>query len=267
MLMVGSLIVGGALAAAVPAAAQDGATLDRVVTNGELRVGMSGNQAPFNMKSRTGSMIGLEVDMANLLAAAMQVELTIVNKPFGQLMGALESGEVDMVISGMAITPARAQSAAFVGPYMLSGKSILAKATSPLGTADSPDDINQASIKLAALENSTSQSFIERYVPNAQLVAVADYDAAVQMVLNDEVDALVADQPITLLSILRDPDAGLGTLEEPMTIEPIGIAVPADDRRFAGLVQNYVDALEGTGILEVLRRKWLEDGSWIAALP
>ncbi len=263
----GALLVGSAVAAAVPAAAQDGATLDRVVANGELRVGMSGNQAPFNMKSRTGSMIGLEVDLANILAAAMQVELTIVNKPFGELMAALDGGDVDMVISGMAITPERAQRAAFVGPYMLSGKSILAKANSPLGNAADVDDINLSTIKLAALENSTSQTFIERNVPDAQFIAVADYDVGVQMVLNDEVDALVADMPITLLSILRYPDAGLATLAEPMTIEPIGIAVPASDQRFTRLVQNYVDALEGTGILEALRKKWLEDGSWIAALP
>lgn len=249
-----------------PVAAQDGATLGRVVTSGELRVGMSGNQPPFNMMGRTGSLMGLEVDLANILAAAMEVDLNIVTKPFGELMGALSAGEVDMVISGMAITPGRAQDASFVGPYMLSGKSILTNSTA-LAAADSADDINRRNLKLAALENSTSQAFIERFVSEAQFVAIQDYDAGVQMVLDDEVDALVADMPITLLSILRYPDAGLATLTEPLTIEPIGIAVPASDHRFRALVQNYVDTLEGTGILEALRMKWLEDGSWIAALP
>ena len=176
------LLALSALAVSTPAAAQDGATLNRVVANGELRVGMSGNQAPFNMMSRTGSLMGLEVDLANILAAAMQVELTIVTKPFGQLLAALDAGEVDMVISGVAITPERAQSAAFVGPYMLSGKSILTNSTA-LAAADSVDDINRRNLKLAALENSTSQAFIERWVPDAQFVPIQDYDAGVQMVL------------------------------------------------------------------------------------
>ncbi len=260
------LLTLSALAVSTPAAAQDGATLDRVVATGELRVGMSGNQAPFNMMSRTGSLMGLEVDLANILAAAMQVDLTIVTMPFGELLAALEAGEVDMVLSGMAITLERAQSVSFVGPYMLSGKSILTNSTA-LAAADSVDDINRRNLKLAALENSTSQAFIERWVPDAQFVPIQDYDVGVQMVLNDEVDALVADMPITLLSLLRYPDAGLATLAEPLTIEPIGIAVPASDNRFRGLVQNFMDTLEGTGILEALRVKWLEDGSWIAALP
>lgn len=263
-------LVGGCLVAlgafATPVVAQDGATLDRVVTNSELRVGMSGNQPPFNMRSRTGSLIGLEVELANILAAAMNVELEIVTKPFGDLMAALEAGEVDMVISGMAITPARARRASFVGPYMLSGKSILTNSTA-LAAADSADDINRRNLKLAALENSTSQAFIERHAPDAQFVPIKDYDAGVQMVMNDEVDALVADMPITLLSILRFPDAGLVTLAEPLTIEPIGIAVPKMDNSFKSLVQNYIDTLEGTGILDALRQKWLEDGSWIPALP
>ena len=39
---------------------------------------------------------------------------------------ALEAGKVDMVISGMTITPARNRKVAFVGPYYVSGKGILA---------------------------------------------------------------------------------------------------------------------------------------------
>ena len=262
----GLMVAGLALAVASVGAAQETPTLDRVLQSGELRVGMSGNQPPFNATSRTGSLIGLEVDFATLLAIAMGVEVNIVQKPFGELLAAMKAGEVDMVMSGMAITAERTREASFVGPYMLSGKSILTNSRT-LAAADSAGDINRADLKLAALENSTSQRFIERFVPEAQLVTVKDYDEAVQMVISDEIDALVADMPICLLSLLRYPNEGLATLTEPLTIEPIGIAVPANDLQFRNLVTNYVDAMERTGILQQLRKKWLEDGSWIAALP
>ena len=52
-------------------AAQDSPTLDRIVETSTLRVGMSGSQPPFNMKARDGAPMGLEVDLANALAAAM----------------------------------------------------------------------------------------------------------------------------------------------------------------------------------------------------
>lgn len=245
--------------------AQDAPVLDRVITSGTLRVGMSGNQPPFNFRNRSDAMAGMEVDLAQLMAHAMGVELEIVTRPFGQLGAALEAGEVDMVMSGMAITAERAREMLFVGPYMVSGKSILTNSR-VLAAADEAGDINDADLKLAALEGSTSQRFIERNVAQAQLVTVDDYDEAVQMVIDDSVDALVADMPICILSVLRFPDRGLATLTEPLTIEPIGAAVPANDPMFRSLVQNYIDGLAGLGALEELRLKWFEDGSWIATL-
>jgi polar amino acid transport system substrate-binding protein len=247
-------------------AAQDAPVLDRVMQAQTLRVGMSGNQPPFNFSNRSGAMAGMDVDLATLLAGAMGVELSIVTKPFGQLRAALEAGEVDMVMSGMAITAERARDALFVGPYMVSGKSILTNSRA-LAAAEEAVDINRTDLKLAALAGSTSQTFIELYVPEAQLITVDDYDEAVQMVLDDDVDALVADMPICVLSVLRYPDRGLATLTEPMTIEPIGIAVPANDLMFQSLVQNYLDGLAGLGVVEELQSKWFADGSWIATLP
>lgn len=246
--------------------AQDSPVLDKVVKNRVIRVGMSGNQPPYNVKSRSGSMIGIEVDLAQLIAAGLRVELEIVNKPFGELLAELEAGKVDMVMSGMAITPERARKVSFVGPYLMAGKSILTK-SSALAEATETGDINSADITLAALENSTSQQFVERVLPESKLVKVADYDDAVQMLNEGKIDALVADMPICMLTLLRHPDAGFATLQQPFTVEPIGIAVSATDPQFMNLIDNYVDAIEKAGVLDKLRMKWLRDASWIAALP
>ena len=243
------------------AAAPDGSpVISRIVENGALRVGMSGNQPPFNAKSRSGQLIGLEVDFAGLLAGAMGAELEIVTRPFGELLGALLAGDVDLVMSGMTINAERARHTAFVGPYAMAGKSILTK-SSVLAAAQSVGDLNKAELKLAALENSTSQAFVERHLSEAQLVKIEDYDDGVQMLIDGEVDALVADMPICVISIMRFPNENLATLAKPMTIEPIGMALPAKDPLFAGLLQNYLTTFEGVGALEQLRKKWMEDNS------
>ena len=72
------------LAASTEAA--DAPVLKRVLETGQLRVGMTGNQPPMNVKSRTGAFIGLDVDLANMLAESMGVKLTMVPKPFPQLL-------------------------------------------------------------------------------------------------------------------------------------------------------------------------------------
>jgi len=85
------------------------------------------------------------------------------------------------------------------------------------------------------------------------------------MVMDTRVQAMVADYPTCLLAVLRNP--GLATVVSPFTFEPLGIALPADDPLFVNLVQNYMTMLEGTGLMDELRAKWLDDPSWLSQLP
>lgn len=262
-LMLGGLL---ALAAALPLNALAGDTLQRVVDFKVLKVGMSGNQPPMTMTNREGGMMGFDVDLAKALADAMKVKLEIIPMPFGELMSALEKDKIDMVLSGLSITPGRTEMVSFVGPYMMSGKSILTK-NSVLAKIQESNDFNRKELKLVALSNSTSASFVRAVAPDAQLIEVASYDEGVAMLIDDKADAMVADMPVCVLSVARFPEAGLTTLEKPLTVEPIGIAVSKDDPQFFNLVDNYLRAYEKTGILGQIRKKWFEDSSWVAALP
>jgi len=241
--------------------------LARIVKNGKLRVGMSANQPPLNFRSKSGTLMGLEVDLATALASLMEVKLEIVERPFGELLGALEKGDVDLVMSGMTITASRNLRAAFVGPYFLSGKSILTKSTSPLARATQTDDLDQADLTLAALAGSTSQRFVETLLPQAKLVATQNYDEAVKLLLGDRVQALVADYQIVELTAFLHPKENLTTLSRPLTIEPIGIAAPPGDALLLNFLENTLSALEAGGVLEALNERWLKQSDWVQELP
>ena len=117
--------------------------------------------------------------------------------------------------------------------------------------------------KITCLKGSTSEKFVRAYMPNTEMIPVENYDVGVNMVLNDQADALVADVPICLVTLLRYQDEGLVTLDEPLTIEPIGMALPPDDPQFLNLVENYLSALELSGALQMLDQIWFEDGQWL----
>lgn len=246
--------------------AMAGETLQRVIDFKVLKVGMSGNQPPMTMTSREGAPMGFDVDLAKALANAMKVKLEIVKMPFGELLGALDEDKVDMILSGMSITPERTEMVSFVGPYMMSGKSILTK-NSVLAKISGADEFNRSNIKLLALKNSTSADFVRNVAPDATLVEVDSYDEGVAMIIDGKGDAMVADMPMCVLSVARYPDAGLTTLERPLTVEPVGIAVNKDDLQFLNLVDNYLEAYEKTGLLSKLREQWFKNTSWVAALP
>ncbi len=260
------VLLGTLLVLGIANVAAAGETLQRIIDFKTLKVGMSADQPPMTAINREGGVMGFDVDLARAMASAMRVQLDIQVMPFGDLLKALEDKKIDMVISNMSITPERSEQAHFVGPYMMAGKSILTR-NSVLAEARDSGAINRADVRMAAVRNGTSAMFIRENAPEAELVEVKSSDEGVALLLDGKVDAMLADMAICKLAVLRHRDAGLVTLQQPLTIEPVGIAVSRDDPAFQNLVANYLDAYGKTGVLNNLRKKWFEESDWVAALP
>jgi len=239
--------------------------LIRITETGVLRVGMSGEQPPLNMTARNGELIGLDVALVNVLAQSMGVRAELVQAPFGQLLDKLDAGEVDIVMSGMTITPERSTRVAMVGPYYTSGKSLLTKSES-LAAVQLAEDLNSPRLRFAALEGSTSESFARNSLPQAKLELVERVDGGIQKVLAAEVDGMLADKETAHFAILRYPEAQLHMSATTFTVEPMGIAVPQDQPHLANLLQSYLTALANTGTLERVRQFWFKDPSWVKDL-
>jgi polar amino acid transport system substrate-binding protein len=240
--------------------------LDRIQQRGELLVGTAASMPPMSMTTKTGDIIGLEPDLAGEIANAMGVQLKLVDIPFPDLLPALQAGRVDLVMSSMGMTSKRNLKVAFVGPYFVSGKSLLTK-TKTLLSVEDPSDVNKPSTTLVALRNSTSQTFAEEVIPQAKLILTDKYDEAVSMVIQGTADALVADYPICVISVFRYPDEELASLVTPLTYEPIGVAMPANDPLLVNWMQNFLASFEDSGELEALKKDWFEDASWLKELP
>ena len=245
--------------------AQAGNVLNKILKNGELKVGITGTQPPLNMKDKNGELMGLEVDIAEMLAANMGVKPNFVTMPFDQLMPALESGKVDLVISSMAMTPARNLKAAFVGPYYISGKGILTK-YEKLAELKDPNGLNNPNFKVAVLKDSTSQMFVERAAPKAKMLALKGYDEAVSLLIDGKIDAVVADYPFCAFTAVRYQSQGLIAGQAPLTFEPLGMAIP-EDPLYINWLQNFLGILDGTGQLKAIGLRWLREGSWMSRLP
>ena len=240
--------------------------INRILQQGELVVGMAGNMPPLNMTTKEGELIGYEVDLARAMARAMGVRAKLEVIPFAELIPALQSGKIDLILSNMTITPGRNLKVAFVGPYFTSGKAFLTKLKT-IAMAEDLEDIDAQNTKLVTLKGSTSQAFVEEAIPDATLVTARDYDEAVKMVLEDKVHAMVADYPICVISVFRYPNQGLLSVVTQFTYEPIGVGVPAGDPLLVNWVENYMGIIEETGLLQELEDKWFMQADWLHRLP
>lgn len=246
-------------------AASAGPAMDRILKKGELVVGTSGAQPPMTATTKKGEIIGLDADISRAMADAMGVKVKFVAMPFAKLLPALEAGQVDMILSGMTITPKRNQKVAFVGPYYVSGKGILAVAEK-YADLQQATGLNTPEVTVAALKNSTSQKFAETLISKAKLILTNSYEEAIDLLFKDKVDVVVADFPFCALTAYRYKEKGLIAGESPLTFEPLGIAM-AEDTLLINWVQNFLNMLNDSGELNEMYKKWLAGGEWIDELP
>jgi ABC-type amino acid transport substrate-binding protein len=174
-------------------------------------------------------------------------------------------GDVDVVMSGMTITPQRVERATFVGPYFTSGKTLLTR-SEELARVEIAEDLDRPELRVAALRGSTSEEFARSSLSKAKLVVTAGLDEAVRRVVSGDVDALIADRETCFFAVLRYPEEGLIASSATFTLEPMGIAVALDQPQLANLLRSYFTALSETDALEKTKAIWFEDPSWVKSL-
>ena len=157
------------LALVLVTSATAGIIMDRILKKGELVIGTTGSQPPLNATTKDGKIIGMDADLANLIATGLGAEVKFEVMPFAQLLPALEKGKIDMVLSSMTMTLQRNRKVAFVGPYYASGKGILTKSKN-VAALEGREALNESGFTIAVLKDSTSQAFVEQAAPKAKLM-------------------------------------------------------------------------------------------------
>lgn len=249
------LLIGGCNTLQATDETSNSPVLSRIEQRGELILGTAANMAPMTYTRDDGKVVGLDIDLARLMAASMEVKLTIKTMQFADLLPALKRGDVDVVISNMTITPKRNMHAAFVGPYMTSGKCIITREES-IAKAEEAENLNTPETRMAVMKGSTSEDFLRVLLPDATVITTASDDEAIQMVRDDKVGGVLTDYPICLSTVKNHPDDGFVPLFSLLNYEPIGIALPGDDPLFVNWTENFLERADGTGILGELGKRW-----------
>lgn len=254
-----------ALCLALAATAFAGPALDRINKTKELRVGMAGDYPPLNALDKKGGMIGLDAELADLLAGSLGVTLKIQTMPFERLLPALKSGQIDLIISGMTITPKRNLDALFVGPYFISGQTVLTT-TEFAGKLSQSGDLNKPGVTIAAAKGTTSESTARDLFGKAKIITSKTLGGAIKLMLEGKANAVVTDYALAAVTRFRNPEKNLASLDKPFTYEPLGIAVPAGDPQLANLITNFLGVLKGSGQMAVMEKRWFQSAGWMKDL-
>ncbi len=99
--------------------AQQGDTLDKVISSKKLRCGVQLDYPPLGYRDANNVPDGYDVAYCNDIAKALGATAEIVETPSAERIPALVSNRIDVLVAGTSITPQRALTVAFTQPYVV----------------------------------------------------------------------------------------------------------------------------------------------------
>ena len=196
------------------AACAKGPSLADVKKAGKLTVATSPDFPPFE-SLEDNKVVGIEVDILNLIAKELGVELEIVQMDFDSVLTAIQSAKYDCGMSGITANEERKKNMLFTDPYYNAAQVIVVKADSAI---KSKADLKDKTVSVQTGTTAETGCQDEGIAVQA-FAANADAKAALT---TGKVDAWVVDN-LTAVQMVAESD-GLTSLEEKMTEEPYAFA-------------------------------------------
>lgn len=220
-----------------------------------LRVGMDLTYPPFEMQDPSGRPDGVGVRMAEALATRLGRELKIVPMDFSGLIPALQTGNVDLVLSSMTATDERRRTIDFSEPYAFTGLALLVRKDSDI---QSIDDLEKPGRRLTAKTATTGQSWIQRNLPDAGLVVFEDQSACVLEVVQGRADAFIYDQLSIYQYAKANPETTRGILK-PFVEESWAVGIAKGNDALREEVNTFIASFRADKGFERLADRYLAE--------
>lgn len=194
--------------------------LDKIIKKGVVTVGVRTDAYPFGYLDKSGKYLGYDPAIARLIARGIlgdEKKVKFVPVTASDRMMKLYSGDVDMVIATMSVTPKRKQIIDFSVPYYVAGQALLVKKGSKI---KSLQDLNKK--KAIIVFGSTSENSLRTAMPTLGIIGYKTYNQAYNALKQGKAEAIVSDDSILLGFALKDSSVEL--LPKRYTKEPYAVA-------------------------------------------
>ena len=236
-------------------------TLEKILQNGELRVGFEAGYMPFEMTDKKGEFVGFDIDIAKLMAKAMGVKFVPVNTAWDGIIPSLITGKFDIIMSGMTVTQERNLKINFADPYIVVGQAILLSKKHE-GAITSYKDLNDPKFVVTSKLGTTGEQATKRYIPKCTYKSFETETEAVLEVINGKADAYVYDQPNCVVVMAQQGAGKLVFLDQPFTYEPLAWAINKGDPDFMNWLNNFLKQVKNDGRYDQIYNKWIKSTDW-----
>ncbi len=218
--------------------------------------GIDANYPPFGYVDEKGNPAGFDVEAVNWIAEKMGFEVKHQPMDWDGIIPALLAGKIDMIASGMSISPERAAKVHFTDPYFQLEKVMVVRNDSELTL----DEAFSSDIKLGVQRGTSEHNTIEKMKADKNLpMELRFYDSgplAIEDLANGRIDAVAMDIFPANDSVAKGkPVKIIGAWQKG---DQFGVAIRKDDTKLQGLINEGYKMLQQDPFWEELKAKHLK---------
>lgn len=235
-LLSGLLLASGCISAP-PAQAPSATTPIPPLEKPHYTIGIDADYPPFTYRDSTANFTGLDIEAARWIAERQGFEVGFVPVPWDRVLEAFMDGHIDMVYSGMTITPEREKEVAFTIPYFTVTKSVAVRS----GSNVTLDDLNAGRLRVGAQAGSTGESWVKEHLVNTgildpgQAFMYPDVLTLTDALVNGSIDASLSDTPTQQQAIAGKPLIIIGEIP---AVEQYAVAVRKNDTHLRAVMDE-----------------------------
>jgi polar amino acid transport system substrate-binding protein len=207
---------------------------------------------PFEyIDEETKEIVGFDIDLMTAIAEKAEIEIEFKNVAWDPLLAGMALCQYDVAISAMTITEERQEKWLFSDPYFYAGQIVIVH-------IDNTEIASKYDLsgKVVGAQIGTTGSLEVEKIGGATLKTYDDIGLGVQDLMNGQIDAIVADNPLALGYVNEYPDK-LKTAGDVFTDENYGIAVCKTNTDLVEKINMGLKAVKEEGLIEELVEKWL----------
>jgi polar amino acid transport system substrate-binding protein len=216
-------------------------------------------------------MVGFEAEIAELLASELGVQAKFFQGPWANLPALLETKQIDVVLNGYELTPARAADMEHTQPYYVGWLGLMARRDGSRVTSWSDLDAVPADgrkLKIGVLQASGAHHYLsDHYADKVEIVVYEGTTDGMREVETGKLDATLADVPAVIF--YRDRFAGLKQIGEQVGKTYYVIFARRGDSRLRDALNRGIARLLADGRLQKIYEKyglWNESQSELVSL-
>lgn len=228
------------------AAVLEGNRLDAVKDRGRLIVGMTLQFEPQMYRDANDQPAGYDVELVQMLADDLGVDLEIQDLEFDALIPGLLADQFDLVSVGLVGRPPRLEQLWFTCPYVPYRQVVVTNNDSGI---TSLDQLNSSDVTMTALIGSTAANLISTEFPNAELVELEQAPAFLE-VASGRADGIVVEEYLAIPFVRENPNTSVLNPDNPFAQEYGAWAVPRGEVVWLEYVNGWLAYYISNGTLD-----------------